>query len=44
VAALVPIALHRPAARQLSLLPLAGSGRGMWGKNSGRALRRLLES
>jgi prevent-host-death family protein len=41
VAALVPIAEHRPAARQQSLLPLAGSGRGIWNRNSVRTLRRL---
>ena len=41
VAALVPIVEHRPAQKQAALLPLAGSGRGMWGRNSTRTLRRL---
>jgi prevent-host-death family protein len=41
VAALVPIGEYRPAARQQPLLPLAGSGRGMWGKDSTRTLRKL---
>jgi prevent-host-death family protein len=41
VAALVPIAAYRPSDRQEPLLPLAGSGRGLWGKNSARTLRRL---
>jgi len=41
VAALVPIAEHRPGQKQETLLPLAGSGRGMWGRNSARTLRRL---
>lgn len=41
VAALVPIdALNNPL-RQQSLLPLKGSGRGLWGKNSTRTLNRL---
>jgi prevent-host-death family protein len=37
VAALVPI----QAIRQQPLLSLAGSGRGLWGKDSTRILRRL---
>jgi prevent-host-death family protein len=41
VAALVPIGEYRSASRQQSLLPLAGSGRGMWGKDSTRTLRKL---
>jgi prevent-host-death family protein len=40
VAALTPIAAAR---RQKSLLPLAGTGKGLWGKNSLRTLRRLRE-
>jgi prevent-host-death family protein len=43
VAALVPIAEFRPPERQASLMPLAGSGRGMWGKDSARTIRRLRE-
>lgn len=40
IAALVPL---RTLARssQRSLLPLAGSGKGLWGKDSRRTLRRL---
>jgi prevent-host-death family protein len=43
VAVLMPIAAaSAPAgARPLSLLPLAGSGRGLWGRSSARTLRRL---
>lgn len=41
VAALVPIDAYRPSDRQEPLLPLAGSGRGLWGKDSARTLRRL---
>jgi prevent-host-death family protein len=41
VAALVPIEAYKSVSRQQSLLPLAGSGRGMWGKNSTRTLRKL---
>lgn len=41
VAALVPIKAYEDSARQQSPLPLAGSGRGMWGKNSTRTLRKL---
>jgi prevent-host-death family protein len=41
VAALVPIDEFRPADRQASLMSLAGSGRGMWGKDSARTIRQL---
>jgi prevent-host-death family protein len=41
VAALVPIDAYRPSDRQEPLLPLAGSGRGLWGKDSARTLRGL---
>jgi prevent-host-death family protein len=41
VAALVPIQAYEAAIRQASLLPLAGSGRGLWGKNSTRTIRKL---
>lgn len=41
VAALVPIDAYGDAKRQQSLLPLAGSGRGLWGKSSTRTLRKL---
>ncbi|HZU89410.1 MAG TPA: type II toxin-antitoxin system prevent-host-death family antitoxin [Stellaceae bacterium] len=41
VAVLVPVAAHGTAARQQPLLPVAGSGRGLWGKDSARTIRRL---
>jgi len=41
VAALMPIAAYGTALRQQPLTPLAGSGRGLWGKDSARTLRRL---
>ena len=41
VAALVPIEAYGSAGRQQPLLPLAGSGRGLWGKDSRRTLRKL---
>jgi prevent-host-death family protein len=41
VAALVPIEALDAAVGQLPLMPLAGSGRGLWGKDSTRTLRRL---
>lgn len=43
VAVLVPIGEYRQDARQASLVPLAGSGRGMWGKDSTRTIRQLRE-
>ena len=36
VAALIPIAAYSTVRRQQPLLPLAGSGRGLWGKDSAR--------
>jgi prevent-host-death family protein len=41
VAALVPIAAYGAAIRQQPLTPVAGSGRGLWGKDSARTVRRL---
>jgi prevent-host-death family protein len=41
VAALVPIEAYGAAIRQQPLMPVAGSGRGLWGKNSTRTLRQL---
>jgi prevent-host-death family protein len=41
VAALVPIERYGAAVRQQSLIPVAGSGRGLWGKDSTRTLRKL---
>jgi prevent-host-death family protein len=43
VAALVPIDEFRASDRQASLMSLAGSGRGMWGKDSTRTIRQLRE-
>lgn len=39
IAAIVPV--ERALARQKSILGLAGSGKGLWGKDSRRTLRRL---
>lgn len=41
VAALVPIKAYSAAVRQPSLVPLKGSGRGLWGKNSTDTIRKL---
>lgn len=41
VAALVPIDVYNAAIRQEPLMPVAGSGRGLWGKDSARTIRRL---
>ena len=41
VAALVPIEAYGAAIRQQPLTPVAGSGRGLWGQNSTRTLRKL---
>ncbi|MEH2562108.1 type II toxin-antitoxin system Phd/YefM family antitoxin [Bradyrhizobium sp. AZCC 2289] len=42
VAALVPIEAYGAAViRQQPLMPVTGSGRGLWGKNSTRTLRKL---
>jgi prevent-host-death family protein len=41
VAALIPIGDFHSPDRQASLMSLAGSGRGMWGKNSTRMIRQL---
>ncbi|MPZ31259.1 MAG: type II toxin-antitoxin system prevent-host-death family antitoxin [Rhodospirillales bacterium] len=43
VAALVPIDDYGSAVRQQPLLPLAGTGRGLWGKDSARTVRKLRE-
>jgi len=43
VAALVPIDSYGSAIRQQPLLPLAGTGRGLWGKDSTRTVRKLRE-
>ena len=41
VAALVPIDTYRQPSVQKSLLPLAGSGRGLWGSNSTETIAAL---
>lgn len=41
VAALVPVADWQARSRQQPLLPLAGSGRRLWGRDSARTLRKL---
>jgi prevent-host-death family protein len=41
VAALIPISAYDAVARQPSLLPLQGSGRGLWGRSSTRTIRKL---
>lgn len=43
VAALVPIDAYGSAVRQQPLLPLAGTGRGLWGKDSTGTVRKLRE-
>jgi prevent-host-death family protein len=41
VAALVPIETFNATVRQQSLLPLKGSGRGLWGSDSSATMRKL---
>ena len=41
VAALVPIEAHGTTVRQASLMTVAGTGRGLWGRSSARTLRKL---
>jgi prevent-host-death family protein len=41
VAAIVPVGQVATARRQISPLTLKGSGKGLWGANSARTLRRL---
>jgi prevent-host-death family protein len=43
IAAIVPVERLTVGQRQKSLMALAGSGKGLWGKVSGRTLRRLRE-
>ncbi len=43
VALLVPVGAYGTALGQQPLTPLAGSGRGLWGKKSTRTLRKLRE-
>ncbi len=41
IAALVPLETYGAGGRQQSILPLAGSGRGLWGKRSAATVGRL---
>ena len=41
VAALVPVDSQGVTQHQQPLLPVAGSGRGLWGKSSARKIREL---
>lgn len=41
IAAIVPVERAGSGPRQKSLLGLEGSGKGLWGKDSARTLRRL---
>jgi prevent-host-death family protein len=41
VAVLIPVAEYEPKMRQQSLLPLIGSGRGMWGSDSAATIDAL---
>jgi prevent-host-death family protein len=41
VAAIVPLDAYDVGGRQQPLVPMEGSGRGLWGEDSGRTLRDL---
>jgi prevent-host-death family protein len=41
IAAIMPLDTYGGAGRQQSILPLAGSGRGLWGPRSTATLRKL---
>lgn len=41
VAALVPIETYDATVHQQSMMPLAGSGRGLWGRDSANTIRKL---
>jgi prevent-host-death family protein len=41
IAAIVPVGGLEGRGRQMPLAPLAGSGRGLWGRDSTRVIRRL---
>jgi len=43
IAAIVPVGRAADGLRQKSLLGLAGSGKGLWGKDGVKTLRRLRE-
>jgi prevent-host-death family protein len=41
IAAIVPVGRAAGRPRQMSLLGLAGSGKGLWGRDSAKTLRKL---
>jgi prevent-host-death family protein len=41
VAALVPVDAYEAGGKQQPLIPVAGSGRGMWGEDVARAVQQL---
>lgn len=41
IAALVPADQYEQTGRQQSLVPLKGTGRGLWGRNSAATIRNL---
>lgn len=41
IAAIVPVDRIQPGTRQKSLMSLAGSGKGLWGRDSVGAVRKL---
>lgn len=41
IAALVPADQHDQGVRQQSIVPLKGTGRGLWGRNSTATIRKL---
>lgn len=41
VAAIMPLDTYGGTGRQQSILPLAGSGRGLWGKTSASTMQRF---
>lgn len=41
VAALIPIDQLNAAPKQMSLLPLRGTGRGLWGEDSTKTIREM---
>ncbi|TAN49807.1 MAG: type II toxin-antitoxin system Phd/YefM family antitoxin [Betaproteobacteria bacterium] len=43
IAAIVPVERAARGPRQKSLLGLAGSGKGLWGRDSAKTLRKLRE-
>jgi prevent-host-death family protein len=41
IAAIVPVDAMKGRARQMPLIPLARSGKGLWGRDSARTMQRL---